>query len=116
MLADPGVDAAIVLFVPPIVAGAEEIATAVGRGQARGRQANFTSLIAEGEPRDAGTDELSVPRVGRARTWARRRAPTGFAAPLVGAVARGCTDVRAGVKSSRTHSKPATISGSVPTR
>ena len=29
LLADPGVDAVIVLFVPPIVAGAEEVAEAV---------------------------------------------------------------------------------------
>ena len=31
VLADPGVDAVIVLFVPPVVAGAEEVAAAVGR-------------------------------------------------------------------------------------
>jgi acetate---CoA ligase (ADP-forming) len=32
VLADPGVDAVIVLFVPPVVAGAEEVAEAVVRG------------------------------------------------------------------------------------
>jgi acetyl coenzyme A synthetase (ADP forming)-like protein len=32
VLADPGVDALIVLFVPPVVAGAEEVAEAVVRG------------------------------------------------------------------------------------
>src|SRR5439155_14655093 len=31
VLADPGVDAAIVLFVPPVVAGAEEVAAAISR-------------------------------------------------------------------------------------
>jgi acetyl coenzyme A synthetase (ADP forming)-like protein len=32
LLADPGIDALIVLFVPPVVAGAEEVAEAVVRG------------------------------------------------------------------------------------
>src|SRR4029450_14033671 len=32
VLADPGIDALIVLFVPPVVAGAEETAEAVVRG------------------------------------------------------------------------------------
>src|SRR5581483_11315366 len=32
VLADPGIDAVIVLFVPPVVAGAEEVAQAVVRG------------------------------------------------------------------------------------
>ncbi|MGH3080378.1 MAG: GNAT family N-acetyltransferase [Gaiellaceae bacterium] len=50
VLADPGVDAAIVLFVPPVVAGAEEIATAVGRVAERAAgKPILTSLIAEGE-------------------------------------------------------------------
>ncbi len=31
LLRDPGIDAAIVLFVPPVVAGAEEVAAAIGR-------------------------------------------------------------------------------------
>ena len=35
LLADPGVDAAIVLFVPPVVAGADEIAEAVARAVPR---------------------------------------------------------------------------------
>ena len=34
LLADPGVDAVIVLFVPPVVAGADEVAEAVVRGVA----------------------------------------------------------------------------------
>jgi acetyl coenzyme A synthetase (ADP forming)-like protein len=50
VLADPNVDALIALFVPPIVAGAEEVAEAVGRaaGSADGKPV-LTSLIAEGE-------------------------------------------------------------------
>jgi acetate---CoA ligase (ADP-forming) len=50
VLADPGVDALIALFVPPVVAGAEEVATAIGRarGDANGKPV-VTSLIAEGE-------------------------------------------------------------------
>jgi acetyl coenzyme A synthetase (ADP forming)-like protein len=51
VLADPGVDAAIVLFVPPVVADAEEVAAAVGRAvqvAADGKPV-LTSLIAEGE-------------------------------------------------------------------
>jgi acetyl coenzyme A synthetase (ADP forming)-like protein len=50
VLADPGVDALIALFVPPVVAGAEEVAAAVGRarGHADGKPV-VTSLIAEGE-------------------------------------------------------------------
>jgi acetate---CoA ligase (ADP-forming) len=35
VLADPGIDAVIVLFVPPVVAGAEEVAEAVVRGVER---------------------------------------------------------------------------------
>jgi acetate---CoA ligase (ADP-forming) len=50
VLADPGIDAVIVLFVPPVVAGADEVAAAVGRaaGEGTGKPV-LTSLIAEGE-------------------------------------------------------------------
>ena len=50
VLADPAVDALIALFVPPVVAGADEVATAVGRAStgAKGKPV-LTSLIAEGE-------------------------------------------------------------------
>ena len=49
VLADPGVDAAIVLFVPPVVAGADEVAAAVGRAvTAAGGKPVLSSLIAEG--------------------------------------------------------------------
>ena len=33
LLADPGIDALIVLFVPPVVAGAEEVAAAIRDGR-----------------------------------------------------------------------------------
>jgi acetyl coenzyme A synthetase (ADP forming)-like protein len=50
VLADPGVDAVIVLFVPPVVAGAEEVALAVSRASAETKgKPVLTSLIAEGE-------------------------------------------------------------------
>ena len=47
VLADPGIDAAIVLFVPPVVAGAEDVATAIGRvaGGDHGKPL-LTSIIA----------------------------------------------------------------------
>jgi acetate---CoA ligase (ADP-forming) len=51
VLADPNVDAVIVLFVPPVVAGADEIAAAVGRAAAGADgKPILTSLIAAGEP------------------------------------------------------------------
>jgi acetate---CoA ligase (ADP-forming) len=51
VVADPGIDAVIVLFVPPVVAGADEVAAAVARSaadEAPGKPV-LTSLIAEGE-------------------------------------------------------------------
>ncbi|HEU4942149.1 MAG TPA: acetate--CoA ligase family protein, partial [Gaiellaceae bacterium] len=51
VLADPNVDALIALFVPPVVAGAEEIAAAIGRAVAGAEgKPVLASLIAEGEP------------------------------------------------------------------
>jgi acetyl coenzyme A synthetase (ADP forming)-like protein len=50
VLADPGIDAVIVLFVPPVVAGADEVAAAVSRASASSNgKPLLTSLIAEGE-------------------------------------------------------------------
>jgi acetyl coenzyme A synthetase (ADP forming)-like protein len=46
VLADPGIDAVIVLFVPPVVAGAEEVAEAVVRGVERGGQPDKPVLAA----------------------------------------------------------------------
>jgi acetate---CoA ligase (ADP-forming) len=51
VVADPGIDAVIVLFVPPVVAGADEVAAAVARSAAEEAPGKpvLTSLIAEGE-------------------------------------------------------------------
>jgi acyl-CoA synthetase (NDP forming) len=46
LLADPGIDAVIVLFVPPVVAGAEEVAEAVVRGVEAGGQSDKPVLAA----------------------------------------------------------------------
>jgi acetyl coenzyme A synthetase (ADP forming)-like protein len=46
VLADPGIDAVIVLFVPPVVAGAGEVADAVVRGVERAAQADKPVLAA----------------------------------------------------------------------
>jgi acetyl coenzyme A synthetase (ADP forming)-like protein len=57
VLADPGVDAAIVLFVPPVVAGAEEIAAAIGRSASRSHgKPVLASVISAG---DVGRQLLS---------------------------------------------------------
>ena len=49
VLADPGIDAAIVLFVPPVVAGAAEVAEAVERAAGdAGAKPVLAALIAEG--------------------------------------------------------------------
>jgi acetate---CoA ligase (ADP-forming) len=49
VLADPGVDGLIALFVPPVVAGAEEVAAAIGRaGASSDGKPILASLIAEG--------------------------------------------------------------------
>jgi acetyl coenzyme A synthetase (ADP forming)-like protein len=54
LLADPGIDALIVLFVPPVVAGAEEIGEAVVRGlgaaQQTGKPVLAAFVSAEGIP------------------------------------------------------------------
>ncbi len=50
VLADPGIDAAIVLFVPPVVAGVDEVATAVARVVGGGADKPvLASLIAAAE-------------------------------------------------------------------
>ena len=86
VLADPGIDSVIVLFVPPVVAGAEEVAAAVGRtaGRAAGKPV-LTSLIAEGElPPTPGLTNFPYPEsaaralgLAAARAeWLRRPAGT----------------------------------------
>ena len=46
LIADPGIDAVIVLFVPPVVAGAEEVAEAVARAVRANPQADKPLLAA----------------------------------------------------------------------
>ena len=63
VLTDAGVDAAIVLFVPPIVAGADEVAAAVGRvvGRTKGKPV-LASLIAAAElPTIPGVTNFAYP-------------------------------------------------------
>jgi acetate---CoA ligase (ADP-forming) len=84
VLSDPGVDAVIVLFVPPVVAGAEEVALAVARASTdtKGKPV-LTSIIAEGElPPTPGLTNFAYPE-SAARTlglaaaraeWLRRPA------------------------------------------
>jgi acetate---CoA ligase (ADP-forming) len=96
VLADQGVDAVIVLFVPPVVAGADEVAAAVGRAGGDGKPV-LTSLIAAGElPPTVGLTNFAYPEsaaralgLAAARAeWLRR--PAGFVPPLDGVdTARG---------------------------
>jgi acyl-CoA synthetase (NDP forming) len=103
VLADPNVDALIALFVPPVVAGAEEIAAAIGSAVSRaGGKPVLASLIAEGEPPAVeGVTNFSYPE-SAARTlglaaaraeWLRR--PAGSVPDVDGidsARARGVVD------------------------
>ena len=84
VLSDPGIDAVIVLFVPPVVAGADEVAQAVAHASAdtKGKPV-LTSIIAEGEvPAMPGLTNFAYPE-SAARTlglaaaraeWLRRPA------------------------------------------
>jgi acetyl coenzyme A synthetase (ADP forming)-like protein len=98
VLTDPGLDALIALFVPPVVAGADEVAAAVGRAtEGRDEKPVLTSLIAEGElPPAVGLTNFPYPEsaaralgLAAARAeWLRR--PAGFVPPLDGVdAARG---------------------------
>jgi acetate---CoA ligase (ADP-forming) len=92
VLSDPGVDAVIVLFVPPVVSGAEEVAMAVAHASAEaGGKPVLTSIIAEGElPPTPGLTNFAYPE-SAARTlglaaaraeWLRR--PAGSVPALEG--------------------------------
>jgi acetyl coenzyme A synthetase (ADP forming)-like protein len=48
VLADPNVDAVIALFVPPVVAGAQDVADAIGRAATGAEKPVLASVIAEG--------------------------------------------------------------------
>ncbi len=63
VLADPGIDAAIVLFVPPVVAGVDEVATAVARVVGGGADKPvLASLIAAAEvPATPGVTNFAYP-------------------------------------------------------
>ena len=87
VLADPGIDAVIVLFVPPVVAGAEEVAEAVARAVRAHPQADKPLLAAfiaagrrpgfarRGRPPDR---DVRLPGVRCPRARPRRR-PRGVA-------------------------------------
>jgi acetate---CoA ligase (ADP-forming) len=84
--ADPAVDAVIALFVPPVVAGADEVAAAIGRavGEGIGKPV-LASVIAAGElPPTPGVTNFPYPEsaaralglVAARAEWLRR--PAGF--------------------------------------
>ena len=83
LLADPGLDALIVLFVPPVVAGAEEVATAIRRAaESAGSDKPVLAVVlsAEGTPealRETGGAVAALPypeSAARALSFAARRA------------------------------------------
>jgi acetate---CoA ligase (ADP-forming) len=81
VLADPAVDAVIVLFVPPVVAGADEVAAAIRTAaQGAGKPVLAVIVSAEGTPavlsdRDSGVATFAYPEsAARALGLAARRA------------------------------------------
>jgi acetate---CoA ligase (ADP-forming) len=91
LLADPRVDAVIVLFVPPVSAGADEVADALARAAAGAEKPVLASLLAAEhvEPRAAFVDfsypESAARALGRAAEradWLRR--PAGAVPELSG--------------------------------
>ena len=96
LLADPGIDAVIALFVPPVVAGAEEVAAAISRAAAHadGKPLLACVLAAEGTPASLAPvpgfayPETAVRALGRAverAEWLRR--PVGVSPALAGSTA-----------------------------
>jgi acyl-CoA synthetase (NDP forming) len=83
VLADPNVDAVIALFVPPVVAGAQDVADAIGRAATDAEKPVLASVIAEGRVETAaGLAQFPYPEsaaralglaAGRAE-WLRRPA------------------------------------------
>ena len=104
LLADPGIDAVIALFVPPVVAGAEEVAAAISRSAALadGKPVLACVLAAGGTPASLAPvpgfayPETAVRALGRAverAEWLRR--PVGLTPALPGidrAAARSLVD------------------------
>ena len=85
LLADPRIDAVIVLFVPPVSAGADEVADAIERAAAGAEKPVLASLVAAEtiEPRPSFVDfpypESAARALGRAAEradWLRRPAGT----------------------------------------
>ena len=78
VLADPGVDAVIVLFVPPVVATTADVAAAIARASAGAEKPVVPVVIsADGSPRR----QLHLSRVRRPGARARRAARGVAAAP-----------------------------------
>ena len=104
LLADPGIDAVIALFVPPVVAGAEEVAAAISRSAALadGKPVLACVLAAGSTPASLAPvpgfayPETAVRALGRAverAEWLRR--PVGLTPALPGidyAAARSLVD------------------------
>jgi acetyl coenzyme A synthetase (ADP forming)-like protein len=100
LLADPGVDALIALFVPPVVAGAEDVAAAIARAAASSEKPVLASVIAAGSlPLTSGLTNFAYPEsaaralglaAGRA-AWLRR--PPGEVPPLEGINARAAREL-----------------------
>jgi acetyl coenzyme A synthetase (ADP forming)-like protein len=104
LLDDPGIDAVIVLFVPPVVAGADEVAEAVARASGRGGDKPvLVSIISGGGTPDALLDvpvasfaypESAARALGRAAAraeWLRR--PQGRVPDVEGVDAKRATAI-----------------------
>ena len=79
MLADPGIDAVIVLFVPPVVATAADVAAAIARASAGADKPVLPVVIsADGAPAGSFTYPESAARAlglaARRAAWLRRPA------------------------------------------
>jgi acetyl coenzyme A synthetase (ADP forming)-like protein len=91
MLADPGVDAEIVLFVPPVVATTADVAAAIGRASAGADKPVLPVVIsADGSPAGSYTYPESAARAlglaARRAAWLRRPAAE---APLLDRIDQG---------------------------
>ena len=95
VLADPDLDAVIVLFVPPVVAGADEVALAVGRASSdtKGKPV-LTSIIAQGElPTVPGLTNFAYPE-SAAELWALPRPARSGCAGRPGRCRRSTVSIR----------------------
>jgi acyl-CoA synthetase (NDP forming) len=106
ILADPRIDAIIVLFVPPVSAGADEVADALERAAVGAEKPVLASLVAAEtvEPRPSFVDfpypESAARALGRAAEradWLRRPAgtvtePAGIDRPAAGEIVAGALE------------------------